>query len=198
MKKSLLIIFLVILIDQVVKFYIKLHFEYGESVDVFGDWFKLYFVENPGMAFGLEFGGVVGKYLLSIFRIASTVIMFFILAHYHRSNATMWVKVGMSLVIGGAIGNIIDGTFYGIIFDESTYQYTATFLPENGGYAPLLQGRVVDMLYFPLIDTQLPSWLPIFGGENFQFFKPIFNIADTAVSFGVGLLILFRKEAFSK
>lgn len=198
MKKSLLVIFLVILLDQAVKFYIKLHFQYGESVDVFGDWFKLYFVENPGMAFGLEFGGVVGKYLLSIFRIASTVVMFFLLAHYYKKNASKWVKAGMALVIGGAIGNILDGTFYGIIFDESTYQTTATLFPEAGGYSSFLQGRVVDMLYFPMIDAVLPSWLPIFGGERFQFFKPIFNIADTAVSFGVGLLILFRKEAFSK
>lgn len=198
MKKSLLIALLVVILDQAVKIYIKLTFEYGESVDIFGDWFKLYFVENPGMAFGLEFGGEVGKYLLSIFRIASTVVMYFILRHYHRSKASMWVKLGMALVIGGAVGNIIDGTFYGIIFNESTYQSTATFLPESGGYAPFLQGRVVDMLYFPVIDTYLPSWVPIFGSERFQFFRPIFNIADTAVSVGVGLLILFRKEAFSK
>lgn len=194
----MLIALLVVLLDQAVKIYIKLNFQYGESVDIFGDWFKLYFVENPGMAFGLEFGGELGKYLLSIFRIASTVVMFLILRHYHRSKASIWVKLGMALVIGGAIGNIIDGTFYGMIFNESTYQSTAVFLPENGGYAPFLQGRVVDMLYFPLIDTYLPSWVPIFGSERFQFFRPIFNIADTAVSVGVGLLILFRKEAFAK
>ena len=182
-KKSILLIFLILFIDQVSKIYIKLHFALGEHVDVFG-WFKIYFIENNGMAFGME---IIGKLFLTLFRIIAVVA----LAYYIHLLIKNKVKTGyiltVSLVLAGAAGNILDSLFYGIIFSASEYMGpVATFLPDGGGYASLFHGKVVDMLYFPLIKNS--------AGETL-FFSPIFNIADSAISVAVGIiLIFFRKE----
>lgn len=195
MKKAYLIIAAVLLIDQIVKVYIKTNFYLGEEVRVF-DWWRIHFTENNGMAFGLEFGGVWGKLALSLFRIGAVIAIGYYLKSLIEKGAKGVIVVAFSLIMAGALGNIIDSAFYGLLFGESYGQVTS-FLPEGGGYAGFLQGRVVDMLYFPLWKGYLPDWLPIWGGDYFVFFRPVFNIADSAISIGVALLILFQKQAFS-
>lgn len=196
-KKITLLVFLILLIDQVVKIWIKTHMTIGESIPVIGNWFQIYFIENNGMAFGMQFGGSFGKLLLSLFRI---VLIGFIIRYINKltkSNAQMGVLYGIALILVGAIGNVIDSMFYGLIFNESTYTTVATLFPEGGGYAPFLHGKVVDMLYFPIIDTTLPGWVPFYGGDNFVFFRPIFNIADSCITIGVLYLLIFQRKFFS-
>jgi len=189
-------IFLVLFCDQCLKIWIKTHFVLGEELKIF-DWFFIYFTENNGMAFGLEFAGKTGKILLSVFRIIVTGWLgYFMLKLIQRKESVITIFC-FSLIIAGALGNIIDSTFYGLIFNESRNE-VATFLPEAGGYAPLLQGRVVDMFYFPLFKGFLPEWLPFLGGDYFIFFRPIFNIADSAITTGILILLLFYKKAFPK
>ncbi len=195
MKKSFIIIAAVLLIDQIVKLYVKTHFYLGEEVRVF-DWWRIHFTENNGMAFGLEFGGIWGKLALSIFRIGAVIGIGYYLKSLIDKKVGTAVVVAFSLIMAGALGNIIDSAFYGLLFSES-YGEVAQLLPEGGGYAGFLQGRVVDMLYFPLFKGYLPDWIPFWGGDYFVFFRPVFNIADMAISTGVGLLILFQKQAFS-
>jgi signal peptidase II len=195
---ALLIVGLLVL-DQVVKFYIKTHMTLGESIHVFGDRFQIYFIENEGAAFGMSLGGPYGKLILSLFRIvAVTAIAWFINYLYRRKSPT-GVLVGISLVLAGAMGNIIDSAVYGLIFSESTYSTVATLLPEGGGYAGFLHGKVVDMLYFPLFTIHdMPSWLGwLTGGDgNFTFFAPVFNIADTYITIAVFYLALFQWRYF--
>ncbi len=159
------------------------------------NWFYIHFTENPGMAFGLELGGVWGKLALSIFRLVAIVALGFWLRTLIRTSAPAVGVTAVSLIIAGAIGNMIDSAFYGLIFSDSL-GHAATFFPDGGGYAPLLQGKVVDMLYFPLFVGNLPTWVPFWGGDYFIFFRPIFNFADTAISSGVVLLLLFQKRIF--
>jgi signal peptidase II len=147
------------------------------------------------MAFGLEWGGVAGKLALTIFRIAAIGGIIWWLRNTLKSGATSVATWGISLILAGAIGNVLDSLYYGVIFSESIGK-VATFLPEAGGYAPALQGRVVDMLYFPIYAGELPDWLPIWGGQFFTFFRPIFNIADVSISTGVGLLFVFQRNVF--
>lgn len=161
------------------------------------DWFIIHFTENPGMAFGIEFGGEYGKMALSIFRILVVGGIFYWLYSLVKEKARTIAIVAVSLICAGAIGNIIDSLFYGLLFSDS-YGEVAQFLPLEGGYAGFLHGRVVDMFYFPLFKGYLPEWLPIWGGDYFIFFRPIFNIADAAISVGVGLLLLFQKAVFKK
>lgn len=188
---------LLLLIDQVVKILIKTNMTIGQSFDVFGDWFKILFVENEGMAFGMAFGGEVGKLLLTSFRIILVIaLIYYIVKLLKRSDVKMGVIVGFSLIMVGALGNIIDSFFYGVLFSESTYTSVAQFLPEGGGYAPLFHGKVVDMLYFPLIDTTFPEWIPFIGGKAFRFFQPIFNIADSCITCGAFYLLLFQSKFF--
>ena len=166
----------------------------GQERAVF-DWFRIYFTENNGMAFGLEFGGDTGKIFLSVFRIIVVVwgiIYVYRLTEKHLPSGAL---ISLGLVIGGAIGNIIDGVFYGIIFSDS-YGKIAEFFPATGGYASLLKGRVVDMFYFPLINTHLPEWLPFFANKHFIFFRPVFNLADAGISVGMFLLIVFYRKSF--
>lgn len=202
MKKStavLLTILSIVLIDQIVKIYIKTNINYGDGFDMLGlSWAKIHFVENEGMAFGMSFGGVTGKYILSVFRIIMTVFLLYILKNLIKQGESMGLIVSFSMVIAGAIGNSIDGMFYGLIFSESHYHGgLATMFPPDGGYGGFLTGKVVDMLYFPLIDTILPEWFPIWGGERFEFFRPVFNIADSAITVGVASILLFHRRFFN-
>ena len=180
---ALLSIFLVLLIDQASKIWIKTHFTIGESITVF-PWFRILFIENNGMAFGIE---VLGKLFLSLFRVAAiTVIGYYLFKLTRHTHYKSGFVICISLIFAGALGNIIDSLFYGMMFSESTYYTVATFMPEGGGYAPFLYGKVVDMLYFPLFGFYWPQWIPFVGGEYFEFFHPIFNIADSAISCSTG------------
>ena len=193
-------VILLLLIDQVIKFAVKLNMTIGESIHVCGDWFQICFVENNGMAFGMQFGGVVGKILLTVFRIVliGCIIYYIRRVLLKKSDTPTGVLVGVSLVLVGAIGNVIDCIFYGQIFSASSYGMLAEFLPSGGGYAPLMMGKVVDMFYFPLIESTFPEWLPIWGGEHFIFFRPVFNFADSCISVGVIYMLLFHYKYFSR
>ena len=172
----------------------------GQEIPVFGKWFILYFTENNGMAFGMQFGGEFGKLFLSIFRILAIIAIAYYLFRLTRKKRSSGLVISISLILAGAIGNIIDSVFYGMIFTQSTYHTVATMATEGQAYASLLHGRVVDMLYFPIIDiTQAtgPSWLPswIYGSDgHFIFFRPIFNIADSAITCGVAWLLIFERK----
>lgn len=192
----LMVIALILLIDQALKVWIKTHLTYGEEFGILGlSWARIHFVENEGMAFGLSFGGPGGKLALSLFRILAVLFLIYILRTLIRAEETRGLLLSFSLITAGAIGNIIDSAFYGLVFSESSFHGgVAQMFPEGGGYAGFLFGRVVDMLYFPVIDTILPDWVPFWGGERFQFFKPVFNIADTAISTGVISLLLFHRR----
>lgn len=189
-------VFLVLFIDQCIKLYIKSHYPIGE-VHRFTDWFRITFTENPGMAFGLEFGGNYGKLALSLFRVAAVVAGVFYIKKIVTEGEHKGFIVCVSLILAGALGNILDSAFYGILFGYSDEWQIAQFMPAQGGYAGFLQGYVVDMFYFPIYQGQFPSWLPIWGGEPFEFFSAIFNFADMAISFGVGIILVFQKSFFN-
>ena len=195
MKKALFIIITVLFVDQLSKIYIKTNFFYGEEVVVF-DWFRIHFIENNGMAWGAEFGGKAGKLFLTIFRLFAIAGIGYWLYTSIKNNAHSILIVAISLIFAGAMGNIIDSVFYGIIFDTPA-NATATLFSENP-YGELFYGKVVDMLYFPIWSGDLPTWIPFWGGKPFTFFNAIFNIADSAISAAVGLLIVFNKKAFPK
>lgn len=185
------IIALVVIVDQVVKIYIKTHFYLGEQVEVF-PWFRILFIENNGMAFGMEFGS---KLLLTLFRIlvVTWLIYYVIKIHLARAVRTGYL-VCLALITAGAAGNIFDCVFYGQIFNNPMPPEVATLFPASGGYAPWFMGKVVDMLYFPLFSFDWPQWIPVVGGEHFVFFQPIFNIADASITVGVLVLILFYRK----
>jgi signal peptidase II len=194
LRKSIYIVLGTLLFDQIVKIWVKTTMYLGQSHEI-TSWFYIHFTENPGMAWGISFGGVAGKIALTLFRIVAIGgIIYWLRQSLAKGvgNAGIW---GISLILAGAIGNVIDGLFYGMVFSDSLGK-VATFMPEAGGYAPFLQGKVVDMLYFPLFSGELPNWIPIWGGDYFTFFRPIFNIADTAISTGVGLLFVFQRSVF--
>ncbi len=188
----------ILIIDQVTKIVVKTTMTLGQSIPVFGDWFFIHFTENPGMAFGMEFSGEYGKLILSIFRIIAVVFIGYYLFHQIKRSAHPGLILCISLIIAGALGNIIDSAFYGLVFSESFLHKPAVFLPEGGGYESFLHGKVVDMLYFPIIEGRFPEWLPFKGGEQFTFFRPVFNIADSAITIGVFMLIIFQKRFFKK
>jgi signal peptidase II len=195
LKKAFLAIFIVLVLDQASKFWIKTHMYLGEEFNVLGDWFIIHFTENNGMAFGLEFAGQYGKLFLTLFRIVAVGGLFWYIYDLHKKYAHPGYIISIALITAGALGNIIDSMFYGIWFNDSLNNL-ATFMPEEGGYAPLFYGRVVDMLYFPIIEGYFPEWFPIWGGEHFLFFRPVFNIADSSITVGVALIILFNKRFF--
>lgn len=188
MKKPLIVIFLVLLVDQISKFWIKLNMTIGESFSVLGDWFQIYFIENNGMAFGWELGAQYGKLALGIFRIIAVSLLFYFIYYLAKKKIKFGPLFGVSLITAGALGNIIDGMFYGMIFSESTFSQVATLFPDGGGYSGFMQGKVVDMLYFPLFT--FPEWMPFFGGQIF--FSPVFNVADSAITIGFLYLLIFQ------
>ena len=201
-KKAIILIVAILLIDQISKIYVKTHFVLGinGAVDVF-DWFKILFIENPGAAWGAKLSDFfpisdsTSKLILTVFRLIAVTGIAYWLYDTIRQKSSNILIIAVSLIFAGAVGNIIDSVFYGVLFDHSRGQVATLFSDEP--YGALFHGKVVDMLYFPLIDTTWPDWVPYFGGKDFSFFDPVFNVADTAISTGVGILLFFNKRAFS-
>ncbi len=169
----------------------------GGEIPVLGNWFIIHFVENNGMAFGMELSWKFGKIFLSVFRIVAVVLIGWYLVKLSRSGAHQWLLYSVALVFVGAVGNIIDSVFYGVIFSDS-YSQVATLFPDEGGYSSFLHGKVVDMLYFPIIKGTYPEWVPLKGGESFIFFRPVFNIADSAITIGISIILIFQKRFFKE
>ncbi|WP_236973946.1 lipoprotein signal peptidase [Membranihabitans maritimus] len=203
MKKStisILVIVGVLLVDQVVKFVIKTNMYYHQQIPILGqDWAFIHFVENNGMAFGISLGENYGKLALSIFRIITVIGLGWLINSLLKKKERFGLIVALCLIFAGAMGNIIDSVFYGVIFSDSGFvpSEIATFLPPEGGYSSFLHGKVVDMFYFPMIDTVWPSWVPIIGGNSFQFFRPVFNVADSSICIGMFTLLIFYRDFFS-
>jgi signal peptidase II len=196
-KIAAFIAFLVIA-DQVLKIYVKTHFHVGESHAVVGNWFRLYFIENEGMAYGWKFGGEFGKMFLTLFRLAAVIYGVFYIHKIIKKKYHTGFIICVALIFAGALGNLIDSMFYGMIFEESSIDAlnVAKIFPAHG-YAGFLHGNVVDMLYFPIIrNTTFPLWVPFWGGQDFEFFRPIFNLADASISSGIITLLLFQKRFF--
>jgi signal peptidase II len=192
-NKSLLLIFSILIVDQIFKIVIKTNMIIGEEIPVLGNWFRIHFLENNGMAFGMEWGGTAGKSALSVFRMIAIAAISWYLAGLFRKKASLGLILSVSAIIAGAAGNLIDSAFYGLIFSES-WHTPAVLFPQGGGYASFLQGRVVDMLYFPIIDTSWPDWSPIKPGQSFIFFRPVFNLADASITTGVLAILFFQKK----
>lgn len=197
LKKSILVIILVLVIDQISKIYIKTNFTLHEEIKVF-EWFRIIFVENKGMAWGVELPGSYGKLVLTLFRLIAISGIGYWLYDSVRKNSAPILTFCIALIFAGAFGNIIDSVLYGVLFSESSMVEIASFLSKEGGYETIFYGKVVDMIQFTFYDDILPEWIPFWGGKHFSFFDPVFNIADSAISVGVFLLLIFNKKAFPK
>ncbi len=195
-KLAILFIGTILIVDQILKVYIKTHMMLGEEFNVLGNWFIIHFTENNGMAFGFEFGGKPGKIALSIFRIIAITGIGWYLVHLIKHREARGLIISVSLIFAGALGNIIDSVFYGMIFTDSYHQVAA--LNPSESYSSFLHGKVVDMFYFPIFKGYLPGWLPVWGDKYFVFFRPVFNIADTAITTGVLMILVFQKKYFKK
>ena len=202
LKKASVIVVLILLIDQISKIYIKTHFQLNEDITLFS-WLKIAFVENDGMAWGTKLSDFFtfisdksAKLFLTLFRIVAVTGIAFWLVDVTKKKRSKTLIFAIAIIFAGALGNIIDSVFYGVLFNDSAFE-VAQFLPETGGYADVFHGKVVDMLHFPIWNGILPEWLPFFGGKYFSFFDPVFNVADVAISTGIGILIVFNKKAFN-
>jgi signal peptidase II len=194
-KKSILFIILILVADQILKIWVKTHMQIGDEIRLFGNWGMLHFIENNGMAFGMEMGGKPGKLILSVFRIIAIFGIGWFLLSIIKKKTNLGLILAVSAILAGAIGNLIDSAFYGMIFSES-FTHPAVLFPPGGGYSSFLHGRVVDMFYFPIINTHWPDWSPFRPGESFIFFRPVFNIADSAITCGVFAIVIFQKRMF--
>jgi signal peptidase II len=195
LKKAYALIFIILLVDQLSKIYIKTHFVLGEEVTVF-NWFKILFIENEGMAWGAQIPGSYGKIILTLFRLVAVTLIGYWLWDSVKKKSSNYLIVSIALILAGAFGNIIDSVFYGVIFNDSYHEVATLF--SNQPYGTYFHGKVVDLFYFPIWQGNLPSWLPIWGGRFFTFFNAIFNVADMAISTGVGILLVFNNKAFKK
>lgn len=194
-KQIIALSVILVIIDQISKILVKTTMTLDESIHIFGNWFQIRFIENPGAAYGMELGGDYGKLILSLFRVVAIIFISIYISRLLKRRAPTGVIIGFTLIMVGALGNVIDSAFYGMIFSESTFNTVATFTSD--GYGTFLHGNVVDMLYFPIIDiSRMPDWIPIWGGERFIFFSPIFNIADTYISVALIYLIIFQRKFF--
>ncbi len=196
LAKSIIFILIILVADQVLKVWVKTNMSIGEEISVLGNWFIILFVENPGMAFGFEFAGEYGKVSLSVFRILAVIAIGWYLVKLAKQNVSMGFLICIALIFAGALGNIVDSVFYGVLFNHSFGQ-VAEFMPIDGGYSSLLHGKVVDMFYFPLIEGHYPGWFPFKGGEEFIFFRPVFNIADSSITVGIFSILLFYRKQFN-
>jgi signal peptidase II len=194
-KLILLFILAILIADQVLKFWIKTNMALGDEYRIIGDWFIIHFVENNGMAFGFEFAGEYGKMFLSIFRIIAVITIGWYLTRLVKKGESWGFLASVALIFSGALGNIIDSAFYGMIFDHSFGQ-VAAFMPEGGGYSSFLHGKVVDMFYFPIITGTYPDWFPFWSGNEFIFFRPVFNIADSSITIGICIILIFYRHHF--
>jgi signal peptidase II len=197
-RTVVIVILSIIFIDQALKIWVKTSMSYQQQIPLIGSWFRLFFIENEGMAWGWKFGGEWGKLLLTLFRMVAVIFGVFYIRNIIQKKYHTGFIVCVAMIFAGALGNLIDSMFYGLIFEDSTKVAVAKIFPAKG-YEGFLHGRVVDMLYLPIIeDKVLPSWIPIWGGERFTFFSPIFNIADASISVGVIVILLFQKKFFKK
>ena len=191
-KQARLVVLLVaalIVVDQVVKILVKTNMQIGEDIPLIGEWCRLHFIENEGFAFGMSMGGATGKVVLTLVRLVASAVIVWLLVRMVKGGTRSSLVVSLALIFAGAVGNLVDSCFYGLIFNESYYS-VATLFPADGGYAPLLQGKVVDMFYFPLFEFDWPTWVPLVGGNHFEFFNAIFNVADSAITVGIVWLMI--------
>ena len=195
--KSVIIVLFILFIDQALKIWIKTHMMLGDEIVIIKNWFIIHFVENNGMAFGLEFGNSIGKYFLGIFRIIAIGAIGWYITKLWKREVPFGLIACFALIMAGAIGNILDSAFYGLIFNDS-YGHVASLVPAGHGYASFLQGRVVDMFYFPLISGHYPSWIPFMGGDDFIFFRPVFNMADSSITVGIISILIFYRRYFEE
>ena len=184
-----LLVAALLVVDQVVKVLVKTNMQIGEDIPLIGEWCRLHFIENEGFAFGMSMGGATGKVVLTLVRLVASAVIAWLLVRMVKGGTRSSLVVSLALVFAGAVGNLVDSCFYGLIFNESYYS-VATLFPAEGGYAPLLQGKVVDMFYFPLFEFDWPMWVPLVGGNHFEFFNAIFNVADSAITIGIVWLLI--------
>ncbi len=194
-KKSILVVLILLFLDQLLKIWVKTHMVIGQEIPVFDHWFLIHFIENNGMAFGMELAGKTGKIILSLFRVIAVILIGWYISFLIRHKSPAGLVVAISFIFAGALGNIIDSAFYGMIFNDS-YFHVARLFPPHGGYASFLHGKVVDMLYFPIIKGTFPAWFPVWRGQEFIFFRPVFNLSDSYITIGVFVILLFYRKFY--